>query len=100
PPVSYGTGTTGNRPVSLAVGDLDGDGNIDDLAIANYGYGDGYGYTQGADVRILTFHDDGTLQTAANPFAGYGRAASVAVGDFNGDGKMDLGVSVNDYYYF
>src|SRR5262245_42843678 len=38
PPVSIGTGGT-NRPVSLAVGDLDGDGNIDDLAIANYGYG-------------------------------------------------------------
>lgn len=98
PPVSYGTGNTGNRPVSLAVGDLDGDGNIDDLAIANYGYGSGYGYP--ADVRVLTGHDDGTLRYAGNPFAGYGRAASVAVGDFNGDGTMDLGVTMNDYYYF
>lgn len=97
-PVSYGTGGYG-RPVSLAVGDLDGDGNIDDLAIANYGYGYGYGSSYAADVRILTGHDDGTLRGGGNPFAGYGRAASVAVGDFNGDGKMDLAVAVNDYYY-
>jgi hypothetical protein len=98
PPVSYGIGGIG-RPVSLAVGDLDGDGNMDDLAIASYGNGYGYGHFDNADVRILTFADDGTLQTASSPFAGNGRAASVAVGDFNCDGKMDLAVPVNEYYY-
>jgi hypothetical protein len=96
PPVSY---NTGNKPVSLAVGDLDGDGNIDDLAIASYGPGYGYDYTYPADLMVLMFRDDGTLQSASFPFVGYGRAASVAVGDLNADGMMDLEVAVNDYYY-
>jgi VCBS repeat protein len=67
------------------VGDFNGDGELD-LAVANY-YGD-YGDT----VSILL--GTGTGSFGAKTDFGTGGvssgASSVAVGDFNGDGKLDL----------
>ena len=71
-PASFGAKTdfgTGSGPASVAVGDFNGDGNLD-LAVANF-----VDHT----VSIL-------LGTGSLPL-------SVAAGDFNGDGKLDLAVA-------
>jgi hypothetical protein len=76
----------------LAVADLNGDG-IPDLLVANLGTGgvEGGG-GQNSSVSVLLGNGDGTFQAAANYAAGLG-AASVGVGDFNGDGIPDLAVA-------
>ena len=45
-----------------------------------------------AVVTTRLGNGDGTFGHALNSFAGNGLANSVAVGDFNHDGKPDLGV--------
>src|SRR5436190_1465540 len=72
----------GVGPVSVAVGDFNGDGHLD-LAVDN-GYGD--------DVSVLLGNADGTFQTAHNFPAGT-EPRSMAVGDFDGDGHLDLAVT-------
>jgi hypothetical protein len=84
-------------PSAVAVGDFNGDGKLD-LAVAGYGrYLDDYGNYHNFDetVRVLLGKGDGTFQPAVNYAAGSG-PTSVAVGDFNGDGKQDLAVA--NYY--
>jgi uncharacterized repeat protein (TIGR01451 family) len=75
-PSSYAVGI---GPISVAVGDFNGDGKLD-LAVANAG---------SKNVSVLLGNGDGTFQTAANFDAGL-TPGSIAVGDFNGDGKLDL----------
>jgi hypothetical protein len=74
---------TGEGPNDIAMGDLDGDGNLD-LVIANTGtpyltvlLGDGKG---------------GFKPSPRSPFAtnSYPHVHGVAVGDFNGDGRLDV----------
>ena len=74
----------GYLPLSVAVGDFNGDGK-QDLAVTNTGWDP---YTN-SSVSILLGKGDGTFLPAVNYAAGAGRR-SVAVGDFNGDGKLDL----------
>ena len=74
---------TGNAPVSVAVGDFNGDGKAD-LAVANY---------QDGTVTILLGNGDGTFTPVATSPATGTDPFSVAVGDFNGDGKADLAVA-------
>ncbi len=75
---SYGGGT----PLSISVGDFNGDGKPD-LAI-----GDQFGGPE--TVTVLLGNGDGTFQIGA-PFA---FSVGFVEGDFNGDGKSDLvGVS-------
>src|SRR5216683_919709 len=80
----------GAEPISVAVGDFNGDGKPD-LAVANVGYSSGF-FDRGTNINVLLGNGDGTFQAAANYTAGSG-PQSVAVGDFNGDGKPDLAVA-------
>ena len=79
-PVTY---ATGNSPSSVAVGDFNRDGKVD-LAVANSGASNGV-----ASVSVLLGRGDGTFNPAVNYSGGFG-SLSLAVGDFNRDGKLDL----------
>jgi hypothetical protein len=80
--------STGYFPLSVAVGDFNGDGKLD-LAVVN---------EESNTVSILLGDGTGNFTLASSPATGtYPR--SVAVGDFNGDGKLDLAVA-NDYSGF
>jgi hypothetical protein len=74
--------------ISLAVGDFERDGNLDLAAVTN-----------SSSVQVLRGHGDGTFTAAGTyPVAGpEGYLSSVAVGDFTGDGLLDLGVTSNVY---
>ncbi len=75
----------GTFPISVAVGDFNGDGK-QDLAVANFG---------SANVSILLGNGNGTFGAATNiALAAQMNPTSVAVGDFNGDGKLDLAVAI------
>jgi hypothetical protein len=78
-------------PVFVAVGDVNGDG-IPDLVTAN-----SFTHTTGSyanSVTVLLGNGDGTFQAARNYPAGLS-PSSVAVGDYNGDGRLDLAVKNN-----
>jgi hypothetical protein len=77
---------------SVALGDVNGDGKPD-MVVANYCQsnncsGDG-------EVSVLLGNGDGTFQTAAPYDSGGYHASSVALGDVNGDGKLDIVVANN-----
>ncbi len=72
----------GSLPISIAVGDFNGDG-IADLAVTN---------EDDNDVSILLGHGDGTF-TSGSPIAVGTAPIFVAVEDFNGDGIADLAVA-------
>jgi trimeric autotransporter adhesin len=80
--------TVGSTPDSVAVDDLNGDG-LPDLAMVNF---------VGNSVAILFSNGDGTFKPAASSPVTVGPSPdSVAVGDFNGDGKADLAVANSSF---
>ena len=72
----------GNGPDSIAVGDFYGDGHLD-VVTAN----DIFGHA--SNLSLLRGNGDGTFQPAVTISAGL-QTVGVAVGDFNGDGHLDL----------
>ena len=85
-PVSY---PTGQAPVYVASADFNGD-NILDLAVANNGAGTDT--LSGASVSILLGVGDGTFGPATSFPAGNG-PTSIAIADYNIDGRPDLAVT-------
>jgi hypothetical protein len=71
---------------SVAVGDFNGDGK-QDLAVANYDL------DIVSTVSILLGNGDGTFSGPTNFATGFTGPDTIAVGDFNGDGKQDLAVA-------
>ena len=78
-PMKY---NAGGEPTGLAVGDFNGDGNLD-LAAA-----DNCSCQRGA-VSVLLGKGNGTFQPAVS-YALSSRSGFLASGDLNGDGKLDL----------
>jgi hypothetical protein len=70
-------------PGSIVAGDFNGDGKLD-LAVSN-------GQDGTNSVSVFLGNGDGTLQAPVNSQAGTG-PITLASGDFNGDGKLDLAV--------
>ncbi len=85
--VNYGVGS---MPDWVTVGDFNHDGKLD-LAVANE-CGNDPTCQSGGTVGVLLGNGDGTFQTMVSYKTG-ANSASVAVGDFNGDGKPDLVVT-------
>jgi len=73
---------TGVNPVSVAIGDLSGDGRPD-LAIANF---------NSSTVSVLLGNGDGTFGTKTD-FGTGSYPTSVATGDVNRDGRLDLAIA-------
>ncbi|MEQ1858899.1 MAG: VCBS repeat-containing protein [Chthoniobacteraceae bacterium] len=79
------TAATGNRPVSIASGDVNGDGKPDIVTANSYASG-------GYSVSVLLGNGDGTFQSPQN-FATGSNPQSVALADVNGDGRPDIVVT-------
>jgi hypothetical protein len=103
---------TGQLPVSLAAGDLNGDGKIDLVTASYYSYGYA-AFRRSGGVSVLLGNGDGTFQAAANLVLptwsppGYTgkdslplnqQANGLVLGDLTGDGKLDLAVTAASVY--
>src|SRR5262249_31221674 len=85
--------TVGLHPHDLAVGDFNGDGHLD-LAVALSGIAS---ESSTAGLAILLGNGDGTFSGPTIYPAG-GGDNGVAVGDFNGDGMLDVAVTASGGY--
>lgn len=85
--VIYSEGASGAHPYSAALGDFDGDSRPD-LALANY-----------TDNSVAVLRDrtvgNGGFDAALTFTGGLNNPGSIAVGDFNRDGKPDIVVTNN-----
>jgi Bacterial Ig-like domain (group 3)/FG-GAP-like repeat len=82
PPVSY---ATGQETQALTLGDINGDGKLDILAVSTCNSD----CSAGA-VNVLLGNGDGTFQAAVAYNTGAAYSNFLTVGDANGDGKLDL----------
>jgi len=77
--------TTGTGPVSVSIGDIDGDGKPD-LAVANYNSNNVSIIRNTSVSGTVSFASKVDLTTGAGPY-------SVSIGDIDGDGKSDWAVA-------
>jgi hypothetical protein len=74
----------GSNPCSIAVGDVNGDGNLD-MAVANY---------NDDTVSVYISNGNGTFNAPLTSSTGAGtKPASIDMGDLNDDGKTDIAVA-------
>jgi hypothetical protein len=111
---TFQAGTTYTTPsylVAVAIGDFNGDGKLDLITGTNTSV---YAYqpTETSELRFLQGNGTVTLSLlpgngngtfgAAQPMESLSLASSdlegLTVGDFTGDGKLDLAVAYGDYY--
>src|SRR5262249_51858933 len=83
------TTLSGGQPTALALGDFNGDGQVD-VASADFGSN-----TLSVLLNSANHNATGSFQNAANFNTGAG-PFSVAIGDLNGDGKPDLALANAD----
>ena len=81
--INYPTGAPQGFAIYLASADFDGDSKVD-LAISNGGFGSFPG-----NAAILRGNGDGTFNSATSYNVGQ-NPTGIAVGDWNGDSKLDL----------
>lgn len=79
----------GNLPTAVVVYDFNGDGKPD-IAVLNENTGTGNG-----TVSVLLGNGDGTFQSQKDSDVGGPNPSSIAVADFNGDGKLDLAIGIS-----
>jgi hypothetical protein len=82
PHVDYAVGAA---VTGIAVGDFNNDGKLDIVIV--YGFND-------ARVGVLLGNGDGTFQEPLKSTVAGFQGGSIAVGDFNGDGKLDVAALV------
>jgi len=89
-PVAYDSG--GRHALSVAVGDVNGDGKPDLLVVNECTI---LAPCSGSTVGVLLGNGDGTFQAVVTYGSGGQIANSVAVADVNGDGKLDCLLAIN-----
>ena len=90
--------TVGFAPYAVAIADVNGDG-APDMIVANACTGTTNGVdcaTNYGSVVVLLGNGDGTFNPAVTYVSGGYSSLGVAVGDVNGDGKLDI-VLINSY---
>jgi len=85
---NYATGGFGSS--SAAIGDVNGDGYADVIVANQCSTSD---CKSGGSVSVLLGNGHGALQSAKTYSSGAFTALSVAIADFNKDGKLDLAVA-------
>src|SRR5439155_426710 len=88
--VSYGSG--GSGPVSLAVGDVNGDGKPD-LLVANQCSNRNNSNSCTGLLTVLLGSGDGKFQAAVSYASGGASPSSIVLADINGDEKPDVLIS-------
>ena len=78
---------TVGEPSAVAVGDFNNDGKLDIVVV--------YGVFN-AQVAVLLGNGNGTFQTTPIVSPAGPLGVSLAVGDFNGDGKLDIAIADNE----